>query len=170
MCTLPQGATNSIAHMVNAMNKVLRDCIPEITMPFLDDIPNKGSLEKEKDGSKDEAGCRRFVVNHIKYCEKVLQMVEYTNLTLSGENSAFGQPEVLVVGHVWSIWPQIVSNQSGCSPREEGRMYIIDRSVKILGSVCLLSYLDSALRSCRRAIIWITEEKEEVRMARGAYK
>jgi hypothetical protein len=26
MCTLPQGGTNSVAHMVNAMNKVLRDC------------------------------------------------------------------------------------------------------------------------------------------------
>ena len=49
MCTLPQGATNFVAHMVNAMNKVLRDCIPEITMSFLDDIPIKGSLEEEKD-------------------------------------------------------------------------------------------------------------------------
>ena len=58
MCTLPQGATNSIVHMVNAMNKVLRDCIPEIKMPFLDDIPIKGSLEEEKDESKDEADCR----------------------------------------------------------------------------------------------------------------
>ena len=34
MCTQPQGATNSVAHMLNAMNKVLRDCIPEITMPL----------------------------------------------------------------------------------------------------------------------------------------
>ena len=41
-------------------------------------------------------------------------------------------------------------------------MDIPDRSAKILGSVCLLSYLDSALRSCRRAIIWITKEKKEV--------
>ena len=90
MCTLPQGATNSIAHMVNAMNKVLRDCIPEITMPFLDDIPIKGSLEEEKDGSKDEVGCRRFVVNHIKDCEKVLQKLEDANLTLSGEKSHLG--------------------------------------------------------------------------------
>ena len=24
--------------MVNAMNKVLKDCIPDVTMPFLDDI------------------------------------------------------------------------------------------------------------------------------------
>ena len=42
MCTLPQGATNSMAHMMNAMNKVLKNCIPDITMPFLDDIPIKG--------------------------------------------------------------------------------------------------------------------------------
>ena len=42
MCTLPQGGTNSVAHMVNTMNKVLRDCISDITMPFLDDIPIKG--------------------------------------------------------------------------------------------------------------------------------
>jgi hypothetical protein len=33
---------NSVAHMVNAMNKVLRDCIPDITMPFLDGIPING--------------------------------------------------------------------------------------------------------------------------------
>ena len=100
MCTLPQGATNSVAHMVNAMNKVLRDCIPDIMMPFLDDIPIKGSLEEEKDESKDEAGCRRFVMDHIKDCEKVLKKLEDANLTFSGEKSAFGQPEVLVVGHL----------------------------------------------------------------------
>ena len=43
--TLLQVATNSVAHMVNAMNKVLRDCIPKIKMPFLNDIPIKGFLE-----------------------------------------------------------------------------------------------------------------------------
>ena len=57
MCTLPQGATNSIAHMVNAMNEVLRDFILEITMSFLDAIPIKASLEEEENGSKDEGGC-----------------------------------------------------------------------------------------------------------------
>ena len=29
MCTLPQGATNSVAHMQNAMNRVLEPFIPE---------------------------------------------------------------------------------------------------------------------------------------------
>ena len=51
MCTLSQGGSNSVAHMVNAMNKVSRDCIPDITMPFLDDILIKGCPENAKDES-----------------------------------------------------------------------------------------------------------------------
>ena len=56
MCTLPQGATNSVAHMMNAMNKVLRDCILEITMPFVDDIPMKGCVVEAKDEAMDDRG------------------------------------------------------------------------------------------------------------------
>jgi hypothetical protein len=100
MCTLPQGGANSVAHMVNAMNKVLRDCIPDITMPFLDDIPIKGCLVDEKDKTVGPDGCRKFVAIHIDDCEKVLQRLEDARLTFSGEKSAFGQSEILVVGHL----------------------------------------------------------------------
>ena len=73
MCTLPQRGTNSVAHMVNAMNRVLRDCIPDITMPFLNDIPVKGCLEDTKDELIGTDGCRRFITDHIFDCEKILQ-------------------------------------------------------------------------------------------------
>ena len=49
MCTLPQGATNSVAHMQSAMNQILRDFVPEKTIPFVDDIPMKGCEEKDRD-------------------------------------------------------------------------------------------------------------------------
>jgi hypothetical protein len=65
MCTLLQGVTNSVAHMVNVMNKVLKNYIPENTMPFLDDIPIKGCLVELKDESRNEDGCQKFVVDHI---------------------------------------------------------------------------------------------------------
>ena len=100
MCTLPHGGTNSVAHMVNAMNRVLRDCIPDITMPFLDDIPIKGCPEDTKDDLIGADGCRRFVADHIADCEKILQRLEGAQLTFSREKSAFGQPEILVVGHL----------------------------------------------------------------------
>ena len=56
-CTLPQGATNWVAHIMNAMNKVLRDYILEITMSFLVDIPMKGCAMEEKDEAMDDRGC-----------------------------------------------------------------------------------------------------------------
>ena len=61
MCTMLQGGINSIAHMVNVMNKVLRDCIPNITMPFLNDILIKWCPAIDKDETLDEDGCRHFV-------------------------------------------------------------------------------------------------------------
>ena len=86
--------------MVNAMNKVLRDYIPDITMPFLDDILIKGCPVEDKDESVGLDGCQRFVANHIGDYEKVLQRHENVRLTFSREKSAFGQPEILVVGHL----------------------------------------------------------------------
>ena len=100
MCTIPQGATNSVAYMMNAMNKVLRDCIPEITMPFLDDIPMKGCAVEEKNETMDDRGCQKFVVNQIHDGAKVLRKLEDVRLTLSEEKSTFGQEEILVVGHL----------------------------------------------------------------------
>jgi hypothetical protein len=106
MCTLPQGATNSMAHMVNTMNKVLKDCIPDITMPFLDDIPIKVCSDEEKDEAKDKDGRWKFVIDHVKDCEKVLQRLEEANLTFSGEKSSFGQPEIMVVGQLCGAYGQ----------------------------------------------------------------
>jgi hypothetical protein len=82
------------------MNKVLRDCIPEITMSFLDDIPMKGCAVEEKDKTMDNQGCRKFVVDHIRDCEEALRKLEKVHLTLSGEKSAFRQEEILVVRHL----------------------------------------------------------------------
>ena len=104
MCTLPQGATNSVAHMMNGMNKVLRDFIPQVTMPFLDDVPIKGCEEEAKDETVVLRGCRKFVADHIVDCEKNLSRLEEVNqevnLSLSGAKLVFGVKEVLIVGHM----------------------------------------------------------------------
>ena len=100
MCTLPQGALNSLAHMMNVMNKVLQDCIPKITMPFLHDIPMKECAVEQKDETMDNRGCWKLVTDHVRDCEKVLQKTEDAHLTLSGEKSRFRQEEILVVRHL----------------------------------------------------------------------
>jgi hypothetical protein len=51
----------------------------------------------KKDETIGQDGCRKFVATHIDDCEKVLQRLEDARLTFSGEKSAFGQSEILVV-------------------------------------------------------------------------
>ena len=84
MCTLPQGGTNSVAHMVNAM-------------PFLDNIPIKGCTVEERDETIGLDGCRKFVATHVDDCEKVLQRLEGARLTFSGKNRPSGN------GRSWSL-------------------------------------------------------------------
>ena len=84
-----------------AMNKVLRDCIPDITMPFLDDIPIKGCPVEEKDEMIGPDGCQKV---HIEDCEKVLQRLESARLTFSGEKLAFGQSEIMFVEHLFGSY------------------------------------------------------------------
>ena len=64
------------------MNKVVHEYIPKVTMPFLDDIPIKGCLEREKDETMVGNGCRKFVMDHINDCERILNKLEQVHLTL----------------------------------------------------------------------------------------
>ncbi|CAM6098716.1 unnamed protein product [Calypogeia fissa] len=98
MCTLPQGATNSVAHMQNAMSKILEKFIPDKARPFIDDISIKGYLEFEKDKTLRADGIRQFVWDHIQDVRVILQRLIEVGVTLSGEKSMFGMQEVKVVG------------------------------------------------------------------------
>ena len=100
MCTLPMGATNSVAHMQSAMNRILQRFIPEKTRPFLDDIPIKGCTTSNKDETLMQGGIRKFVYDHIQDVEAILQRLTEAGVTLSGEKSAFGLQEIVVVGHL----------------------------------------------------------------------
>ena len=113
MCTLPQGATTSVAHMMNAMNKVLRDFVSKVTMPFLDDVLIKGCSKDKKDEKLMPNGCRKFVSDHIYDCERILSRLEELRLTVSGQKSVFGVLEILVVNvlvHTWPIWKETVTS------------------------------------------------------------
>jgi hypothetical protein len=75
--------------MVNAMNKVVKDCIPRIMMPFLDDILITRCSNDEKDESKDRDGCHKFIMDHIKHCKTLLQRLEDADSTFSRDKSTF---------------------------------------------------------------------------------
>ena len=155
-------------HMINAMKNVLRDSIPDITMPFFDDIPIEGCPDDAKDESIGANGCRRFVVDHISVCEKILQRLEGAQLTFSREKSAFGQLEILVVDHLCGPYgrkPSLEKVEAISAMREECG----DGCLTVLGSMHLLPHLDSAIRAQHRAALWLAEERSEIRMERRTH-
>ena len=109
MCTLPMGATNSVAHMQNAMNRILQPFVPEKTRPFLDDIPIKGCAYEQRDESLRTDGLRHFVWEHMKDVEAILQRLIEVGLTLSGEKSSFGLKEIMVVGQICGAFGRVPS-------------------------------------------------------------
>ena len=62
--------------MVNAMNRVPRNFIPDITIAFLNDSSIKGCPEDTKDELTGVDRCRRFVTDHVSDCQKILQRLE----------------------------------------------------------------------------------------------
>ena len=65
--------------------KVLRDCISDITMSFMDNILIKGCPKDVKDGSIGADGCWKFLTDHVSDCEKIQQRLKGACLTFSGE-------------------------------------------------------------------------------------
>jgi hypothetical protein len=132
MCTLPQGATNSVAHMQSAMNQILRDFVLEKTIPFVDDIPIKGCQEGAKDLTLDADGCRVFVKNHITDVNRILERLEEVDLTLSIDKSKFGFDEILIVGHLYGRYGKkpnpekvdAIARMKACSSITEVRRFL----------------------------------------------
>ena len=71
-----------------------------VLMPFLDDVLIKGCKEEEKNEELNENGCRQFVADHIKDCEKILSRMEEVHLTLLGGKVSIWAKEILIVGHM----------------------------------------------------------------------
>jgi len=63
--TLPQGATNSVAQFVRIVTRILEDLIPDICLPFLDDIGVKGPRTNHNN-AKDRPGIRKYIRLHIQ--------------------------------------------------------------------------------------------------------
>ena len=100
MYTLPQAATNLVAHMQSPMNQILKDFVHEKTIPFVDDVSIKGCKEESKELTFNAHGCIVFVRNHINDVNKILKRLEEVNLTLSIDKSKFGFDEIIVVEYL----------------------------------------------------------------------
>jgi hypothetical protein len=86
-------------------NYILKDEIPHITIPFVDDINVKGPPNRYErpDGTfetiPDNPGIRRFVWEHFNDVNRILQRYRYIGGTFNGKKLFICQPSVIIVGH-----------------------------------------------------------------------
>jgi hypothetical protein len=105
LVTLPMGWTNSVPIFHDDVTCILQAEIPEVTVPYIDDVPIKGPKTRYMlpDGScemiPENPGIRRFVWEHFQNINRVVQRMKYCGGTFSGYKSTLCAEEITVVGH-----------------------------------------------------------------------
>ena len=105
---LPQGWTNSVPIFHDDVTYILRDEIPHVTIPYIDDVPIRGpgTRYERPDGTfetiPENPGIRRFVWEHFQNLNRVVQRIKYCGGTLSGPKSILCADSFAVVGHICS--------------------------------------------------------------------
>ena len=107
---MPMGWTNSVPIFHEDVTYILREEIPQVTNPYIDDVPVAGPQTRyemyNEDGSfkdyeqiPENPGIRRFVWEHLLDVVRVLQRIKHAGGTISGKKSFIAQPKFMVVGH-----------------------------------------------------------------------
>ena len=95
---------------------ILRDEIPHVMIPYVDDVPVKGPVSRYKtegggyEKIPENSGIRRFVWEHFQNMNRVIQHMKYAGGTFSGTKAFLCCLETTVVGHRCTY--------EGCKPEE----------------------------------------------------
>jgi hypothetical protein len=105
LVTLPMGWTNSVPIFHNDVTFILQPEIPNITVPYIDDMPICGPADRyilpngTKERIPDNPGIRRFVWEHFQGLNRVVQQTKYCGGTYSEVKMVLCVEEITIVGH-----------------------------------------------------------------------
>jgi len=104
LVTLPMGWTNSVPIFHNDVTYILRDEIPKYTLPYIDDVPIRGSKARyELLGGRVETldqnpRVRKFVFEHLENVNRILQRMKHAGETFSGPKIMVCSDHITIVG------------------------------------------------------------------------
>ena len=104
---LPMGWTNSVPIFHDDVTHILRDEIPHVTRPYVDDVPIKGPPTRYEIPGKpgmyetipENPGIRKFVWEHMQHVNRICQRMKYCGVTFSGPKAYLCLSEGEVLGH-----------------------------------------------------------------------
>ena len=102
---LPMGWTNSVPIFHDDVTEILRPKIPDVTKPYIDDVPIRGPESRYELPNGDYEQCalnpgiRRFVYEHFENLCRVVQRMRYSGGTFSGKKSILIAEAASVLGY-----------------------------------------------------------------------
>ena len=138
LTTLPMGWTNSVPIFHDDVTHILRPEIPQVTQPYIDDVPVRGPATRyvlpsgEEERIPQNPGIRRFVWEHFQDLNRICQRMKYSGGTFSGFKSFLCAPEITVLGHRCTINGRLpdesrvikVTNWSPCPDLSDVRAFV----------------------------------------------
>jgi len=138
LTTLPMGWTNSVPIFHNDITFILRPEIPEVTYPYINDVPVRGPASRyilpngEFETHPENSGIRRFVWEHFIALARVVQRMKHAGGTFSGFKSILCSPKVTVLGHCCTIEGRlpcvkrvsVIANWGPCSNITDVRSFL----------------------------------------------
>jgi len=98
------GWTNLVSIFYDDMTYILRNEIPKYTLPYIDNVPIKGPKTRyELPGGElktldQNPGIRRFVFEHLKNVNRILQRMKHARGTFSGPKTTIYSDHIIIVG------------------------------------------------------------------------
>ena len=99
------GWTNSVPIFHDDVTCILQPEIPNITVPYIDDVPIRGPAEcyvladSTEEHIPENPGICCFVWEHFQGLNRVIQRTKYCGGTFSGPKTVLCTEEIMVVGH-----------------------------------------------------------------------
>jgi len=106
LTSVPMGYTNAPAIMHGDVTFILKDEIPDVTTPFIDDVPVKGPKTRYElpngayEAIPENPNVRRFVWEHLNNFNRVLQRMKKAGGTFNGKKLTVCAPTAVIVGHL----------------------------------------------------------------------
>ena len=103
LVTLPMGWTNSVPIFHGDVTYILQPEIPDVTVPFIDDVLIKGPVSQYRNGNgtyetiPESTGIRHSVWEHFQDLNRVVQWMKYCRGTFSGPKTTLCAAEIMVV-------------------------------------------------------------------------
>src|SRR5271169_6392211 len=184
LVTLPMGWTNSVPIFHDDVTFILQAEIPDVTVPYIDDVPIKGPASRYQltDGTyetiPENAGIRRFVWEHFQNTNRVVQRMKYCGGTFSGPKTTLCAEEITVVGHRCTVegrLPEtdrvgVITRWPACQNVSEVRMFLGTVGVCrvfIKDFAKLAGPLNNLLRT-KVPFEWTTEHDDAMQKLKGA--